>query len=130
MVERPHKGESHAAIPPLVRAESASSLRQSTNNNAAHQQTSKNDLNQLTSDDLSHHIVEFTPKEGSQDVPLGTNITVLFDKDVRTVNINKLFEVSSQKLSPNVIIVKRLHVTHPTHCQILLKDMSAMMLDR
>ena len=27
------------------------------------------------------------------DVPLGTTITVYFDKDVKTVNINKLFEV-------------------------------------
>ena len=37
------------------------------------------------------------PKEGEEEVELGTSIVVIFDKDVRTVNINKLFEVRGER---------------------------------
>ena len=47
-----------------------------------------------SSDDLRSHVQENRPKDNDVDVPLGTTVTVVFDKDVRTVNINKLFEVS------------------------------------
>ena len=45
-------------------------------------------------DDLQNHIMLNAPKKGEVDVPLGSSITVHFDKDVKTVNINRLFEVS------------------------------------
>ena len=48
---------------------------------------------QSTTDDLQNHIMMNAPKKGEVDVPLGSSITVHFDKDVKTVNINKLFEV-------------------------------------
>ena len=48
-----------------------------------------------TSDDLAVHVTENRPRDNEEDVPLGTNITVFFDKDVKTVNANKLFEVGS-----------------------------------
>ena len=48
---------------------------------------------QSMTDDLQNHIMMNAPKKGEVDVPLGSSITVHFDKDVKTVNINKLFEV-------------------------------------
>ena len=48
---------------------------------------------QSVTDDLQNHIMLNAPKKGEVDVPLGSSITVHFDKDVKTVNINKLFEV-------------------------------------
>ena len=71
--------------PTLVRAGSASSLRPLTSTNSMPKS--------LSSDELADHIIETTPKDNSDDVPLGANIVVTFDKDVRTVNVNKLFEV-------------------------------------
>ena len=47
-----------------------------------------------SSDDLRSHILDHRPKDSDVGVPLGTSVTVFCDKDVRTVNINKLFEVS------------------------------------
>ena len=47
-----------------------------------------------SSDDLRSHVLDHRPKDNDVGVPLGTSVTVFFDKDVRTVNINKLFEVS------------------------------------
>ena len=52
-----------------------------------------------SSDDLCSHVQENRPKDNDVDVPLGTTVTVVFDKDVRTVNINKLFEVSQTNIS-------------------------------
>ena len=49
---------------------------------------------QSVTDDLQNHIMLNAPKKGEVDVPLGSSITVHFDKDVKTVNINKLFEAS------------------------------------
>ena len=37
--------------------------------------------------------MDILPKEGEEEVELGTSVVVVFDKDVRTLNINKLFEV-------------------------------------
>ncbi len=51
-------------------------------------------LDLSTSDDLAAHIVENRPKDSEIDVPLGAAITINFDHDVKSVNINKLFEVS------------------------------------
>ena len=45
------------------------------------------------SDNLSEHVVEYQPKDNEVGVALGTSIAVTFDRDVRKVNINKLFEV-------------------------------------
>ena len=45
------------------------------------------------SDDLGAHIMENRPKDNEDNVPLGATVIVYFNKDVRTVNINKLFEV-------------------------------------
>ncbi len=45
------------------------------------------------SDDLSAHVTKITPGNLDTDVSLDSKITVFFDRDVRTVNINKLFEV-------------------------------------
>ncbi|XP_003387853.1 PREDICTED: uncharacterized protein LOC100641937 [Amphimedon queenslandica] len=44
-------------------------------------------------DDAADHLLEATPKDGAKDVPLGSKIVVFFDKDVRSVNAAKLFEV-------------------------------------
>ena len=44
-------------------------------------------------DDLGAHILENRPKDNEDNVPLGATVIVYFNKDVRTVNINKLFEV-------------------------------------
>ena len=46
-------------------------------------------------DKLADHIIEAYPNDGDKEVDLGTTIVVTFDKDVRTVNVNKLFEVRS-----------------------------------
>lgn len=44
-------------------------------------------------DDVADHLFETTPRDGAKDVPLGVSIVILFDKDVRSVNAAKLFEV-------------------------------------
>ena len=49
-----------------------------------------------TSDDLTLHVTENSPRDNEENVPLGTTITVFFDKDVKTVNANKLFEVGGE----------------------------------
>ena len=61
-----------------------------------------------SSDDLRSHVQENRPKDNDVDVPLGTTVTVVFDKDVRTVNINKLFEVSLTVFSSKPYMVLRL----------------------
>lgn len=50
-------------------------------------------------DDAADHLLEATPKDGAKDIPLGSKIVVLFDKDVRTINSTKLFEVSFLSLT-------------------------------
>ena len=49
-----------------------------------------------TSDDLALHVTENRPRDNEENVPLGTTIAVFFDKDVKTVNANKLFEVGGE----------------------------------
>lgn len=44
-------------------------------------------------DTLEAHIVDSVPRVGEEDVDLAVVISVTFDKDVRTVNVSKLFEV-------------------------------------
>lgn len=66
----------------------------------AHRRLSTSDVSSSASDanasdNLTDHVLTNQPKELATDVPLGTVISVQFDRDVRTVNINKLFEVSS-----------------------------------
>ena len=86
MVETRKYPEVYTQVAPtLVRAGSASSLRPLTSTNSMPKSVS--------SDDLADHIIETTPKDNSDEVPLGASIVVTFDKDVRTVNVNKLFEV-------------------------------------
>ena len=55
--------------------------------------SSSSSVDPAISDELSQHVVDNRPKEDEANVELGSSITVFFDKDVRTVNINKLFEV-------------------------------------
>lgn len=43
---------------------------------------------------LQAHIVESVPRVGEEDVDLAVVISVTFDRDVKTVNVSKLFEVS------------------------------------
>ncbi len=45
-------------------------------------------------DNLKEHIVENEPRDNDNNVALGTTISVIFDRDVKAVNIDKLFEVS------------------------------------
>ena len=44
-------------------------------------------------DNLKDHILENEPRDNDRSVTLGTTITVIFDREVKTVNIEKLFEV-------------------------------------
>ena len=44
-------------------------------------------------DDMKAHISESVPRDNQDSVALGTSIVVVFDRDVRTVNISRLFEV-------------------------------------
>lgn len=53
-------------------------------------------LDSSLSDDLKNHILNSKPKENESSVPLSTSIVVHFDRDVRAVNINKLFEVHQE----------------------------------
>lgn len=57
-------------------------------------QTSASDAN--ASDNLTDHVTSHQPRDNDTEVALGTSITVTFDRDVRTVNISKLFEVSAR----------------------------------
>lgn len=61
---------------------------------------------QSVTDDLQNHILVNAPKKGEVDVPLGSSITVHFDRDVKTVNINKLFEVHCNSVDPSLNPVK------------------------
>lgn len=45
------------------------------------------------SDELSAHVTRITPGNQDTDISLDSKITIFFDRDVKTVNINKLFEV-------------------------------------
>ena len=45
------------------------------------------------SDDLSTHVTKVVPHDEETEVALDFKITVYFDRDVRAVNIDKLFEV-------------------------------------
>ena len=58
-----------------------------------------------SSDDLHSHVMDHRPKDSDVGVPLETSVTVFCDKDVRTVNINELLEVS---------IIKKWLLTHET----------------
>lgn len=51
-------------------------------------------LDASPSDDIAKHVMEISPNDGSDDVSLGSHIVVTFDKDIKLVMINKLFEVS------------------------------------
>ena len=58
--------------------------------------TAAQDMN--ATDNLKEHITENEPRDNDQDVALGTTISVTFDRDIKTVSINKLFEVSGRGL--------------------------------
>ncbi len=45
------------------------------------------------SDILSTHVTRIVPTNHDKEISLDSKIVVTFDKDVKTVNINKLFEV-------------------------------------
>lgn len=47
-----------------------------------------------SSDSLTRRITSVTPSDGALDVSVDCTVRVQFDKDVKTVNVNKLFEVS------------------------------------
>jgi len=44
-------------------------------------------------DNLKDHILENVPRDNDRSVALGATISVIFDREVKTVNIEKLFEV-------------------------------------
>ena len=48
-----------------------------------------------STDDLKDHITESLPRDNEKDVPLGATISVVFDNEVETLDMSKLFEVSS-----------------------------------
>lgn len=48
------------------------------------------------SDDIGKHVIDISPGDESKGVSLGNHIVVSFDKDVKTVVVNKLFEVSGR----------------------------------
>ena len=48
----------------------------------------------ISSDSLTRRITSVTPSDGALDVSVDCTVRVQFDKDVKTVNANKLFEVS------------------------------------
>ena len=60
--------------------------------------TSSSDSN--ASDDLRSHVINSLPGENSTGVALGTTISVVFDRDVKTMSISKLFEVCLSILYP------------------------------
>lgn len=47
-------------------------------------------------DSLKNHVLENEPRDNDHDVALGTTISVVFDREVKTVSISKLFEVTVQ----------------------------------
>ena len=57
------------------------------------------------SDDLTGHVTKITPGNQDTDIPLDAKITVFFDRDVRTVNINKLFEVCGVCVLTGIVCV-------------------------
>ena len=46
-----------------------------------------------SSDSLTRRITSVTPADGAVNVPVDCTLRVQFDKDVKSVNVNKLFEV-------------------------------------
>ena len=76
---------------------------------AIHRRLSTSDMTTAASDpnasdNLTHHVIEHEPKDSETDVALGTSISVTFDRDVRKVNINKLFEVRMVYLCVCVLV--------------------------
>lgn len=55
---------------------------------------SQSSMDKATSDNLTRRITSVIPADGAQDVPVDCTLRVQFDKDVKSVNVNKLFEVS------------------------------------
>lgn len=51
-------------------------------------------LDKGTSDSLTRRISNISPPDGAKDVAVDCTVRIQFDKDVRTVNVNRLFEVS------------------------------------
>ena len=51
-------------------------------------------LDKATSDSLTRRVTSVIPADGAQEVAVDCTVRVQFDKDVKTVNANKLFEVS------------------------------------
>jgi len=59
---------------------------------------STSSIDKGASDSLARRISSIQPADGADTVPCDCTIRVQFDKDVKTVNVNKLFEVSSRKV--------------------------------
>lgn len=51
-------------------------------------------VDKLTSDSLTRRVTSIIPADGAQEVGVDCTVRVQFDKDVKSVNVNKLFEVS------------------------------------
>lgn len=51
-------------------------------------------LDKTSSDSLTRRVTSVLPADGAQEVAVDCTVRVQFDKDVKTVNANKLFEVS------------------------------------
>lgn len=51
-----------------------------------------------SSDSLTRRTTSVIPPDGAQDIPVDCTIRVQFDKEVRSVNVNKLFEVSRSNM--------------------------------
>jgi len=56
---------------------------------------SSSSIDKGATDSLIRRIASIQPADGADSVPCDCTVRVQFDKDVKTVNVNKLFEVSS-----------------------------------
>lgn len=92
---------SHTVVSRVRRSDQAALTRRLSTSDVT---SSASDAN--ASDTLTDHVVSNEPKEHASEVPLGALISVHFDRDVRTVNISKLFEVHCNSVDPSLNPVK------------------------
>lgn len=76
---------------------------------------SQSNMDKATSDSLTRRVTSVSPADGTQDVPVDCTVRVQFDKDVKTVNINKLFEVHCLSVKAKQSIVRGRSSYDPHH---------------
>jgi len=88
--------------PPVIRTKPRSQtvLGSSTETYEARRRTfmeslSSSNIDKEATDSLTRRIASIQPADRADSVPCDCTVRVQFDKDVKTVNVNKLFEVSS-----------------------------------